>query len=129
MGKVIDTLKGAADVLGSTRAIHEHASYIYSHIPRQNQERKTVELKAYGPKQTVVNEDTLFVGESPLDVRVTSDGEYVRDVRPVNGAWMTLLTFSRPGDYHVTFTSGGEKVVVDITAYSNPAKKPCGCGK
>jgi hypothetical protein len=129
MGKITEGIRAAADTLGSARAIHEHASYFANHIPKQSTERKEVSLKAHGPKQTVVNEDTLFTGEAAMDVKITSDGEYVRTIRPVNGVWMTLLTFSKPGEYHVTFTSGSEKEVLNLTAYTDATKKQCGCGK
>lgn len=129
MGKITDGLRTAADILGTTRAIHEHSSYLISHIPKQSSERKEVTLKAYGPKQTVVNENTLFTGEAAMNVKITSDGEQVRTITPVNGVWMTLLTFSKPGEYHVTFTSGSEKQVIDLTVYTDATKKQCGCGK
>lgn len=107
---ITDTIEG----IRAARELHAHAKYFADNIPPE-QERRSVMLRVTGPKTVKLGADAVFYGTAVLPVKITSDGENVRTVAPINGKFITILFFTKnAGLYHVTFTSGIEKKTLSV---------------
>lgn len=107
-------IEGALYGLRTAREIHDHGKYWASHIPESRVTMDGSLRITDHPASAKVGENVFYAGVAALPVKITSDGEYIRTVDPINGVFKTILVFSEPGAYHVTFTSGVQTVTVDI---------------